>query len=421
MSRPVAAESSSEAPCPPSATHGGVVLAMVSAFTLATAAVYRWHPPGTERVLAAALVLAATALATFAIDLGWLAAHRRPSTGIDLAHDDPSLARTATKLLGLVASLAAIGGLYALFPEYHGRFYDDYYALLRVLVPVILVLAVPYFYFVDRHLREPRDGYWQAGRAVLGHWQEIDRALLGQHALGWLIKGFFLPLMFSYFTTDLARLMLGAPLAFPDFRAGYNFAYDFLYYVDVGLVSMGYLCAFRLTDTHLRSAEPTLSGWVVALVCYEPFWAVIGDRYFAYGSAATWGTWLGGRPLAYPLWGSLILGLTGIYVWATVSFGARFSNLTHRGIITSGPYRYVKHPAYLAKNLSWWLISVPFLVTDSWASSVRRCLLLAGVNLIYAARAATEERHLGADPVYRAYARYIDRHGLFSRGRRRAF
>ena len=364
-------------------------------------------------------MLGVTALATFAVDLGLFGAHRRPSTGLDLAHDDPSVARSATKLLGLVASLAAIGGLYALFPEYHGHFYDDYYALLRVLVPATLVLAGPYVYFVDRHLREPHDGYWHAGRAVLGHWREVDRGVLGQHALGWLIKGFFLPLMFSYFTTDLGRLLLGAPLRFPDFRAGYNFTYDFLYYVDVGLVSMGYLCAFRLTDTHLRSAEPTLRGWVVALVCYEPFWAVVGDRYFAYGSAATWGTWLAGRPLAYPLWGSAILFLTGVYVWATVSFGARFSNLTHRGIITSGPYRYLRHPAYVAKNLSWWLISVPFLVTDSWADSVRRSLLLVGVNLIYVARAATEEQHLRADPTYRAYAAFIDRRGLFSRWRRR--
>ena len=44
---------------------------------------------------------------------------------------------------------------------------------------------------------------------------------------------------------------------------------------------------------------------------------------------------------------------------------ARFSNLTHRGIITNGPYRYSKHPAYLAKNLSWWLVSMPFMITVS--------------------------------------------------------
>jgi hypothetical protein len=50
-----------------------------------------------------------------------------------------------------------------------------------------------------------------------------------------------------------------------------------------------------------------------------------------------------------------------IYVWSTAVFGLRFSDLTHRGIITNGPYRWVKRPAFLTKNLSWWMISVPFI------------------------------------------------------------
>lgn len=37
-----------------------------------------------------------------------------------------------------------------------------------------------------------------------------------------------------------------------------------------------------------------------------------------------------------------------IYAWATIMFGGRFSNLTHRGIITNGPYPWTKHPAYRA-------------------------------------------------------------------------
>ena len=97
-----------------------------------------------------------------------------------------------------------------------------------------------------------------------------------------------------------------------------------------------------------------------------------------------------------------------VYVWATIAFGARFSNLTHRGIITNGPYRYTKHPAYLAKNLSWWLISTPFMLTGSVEGTLRRCLLLGLLNLIYYFRAKTEERHLSLDPVYQRYAR-LDR------------
>ncbi len=100
-------------------------------------------------------------------------------------------------------------------------------------------------------------------------------------------------------------------------------------------------------------------------------------------------------------WAAAIIALTVIYALCTVSFGLRFSNLTHRGIITDGPYRFTKHPAYLAKNLSWWLISVPFVSEQGWGAALRNCMLLALLNLIYYARARTEERHLSRDPDVR--------------------
>jgi len=156
-------------------------------------------------------------------------------------------------------------------------------------------------------------------------------------------------------------------------------------------------------------------GWLVALICYEPFWSLINAQYLNYDSGRPWGVVLWDMPIIYGLWGGAILLLTGIYVWATVYFGARFSNLTHRGIITNGPYRYTKHPAYLVKNLSWWLISMPFIIHDGQISeSIRHCLMLLLVNGIYYIRAKTEERHLSKDPVYNAYAKWIETNGLLS-------
>jgi protein-S-isoprenylcysteine O-methyltransferase Ste14 len=117
-------------------------------------------------------------------------------------------------------------------------------------------------------------------------------------------------------------------------------------------------------------------------------------------------------------WGITILALVLIYGLSTVAFGMRFSNLTNRGIITSGPYRYTKHPAYLAKNLSWWMISMPFLSVLGPAAALRHCLLLGLLNGVYYLRAKTEERHLAADPAYVAYAAWIAERGLFARLRR---
>jgi protein-S-isoprenylcysteine O-methyltransferase Ste14 len=175
---------------------------------------------------------------------------------------------------------------------------------------------------------------------------------------------------------------------------------------------MTYAMSLRATDTHIRSTEPTAVGWLVALICYQPFWSLIGRQYLDYDTAPPWGARFAAIPWLYTLWGCVILGLVAVYAWATIAFGARFSNLTHRGIITVGPYRFTKHPAYLAKNLSWWLISVPFVVDADLAQTIRRCTLLLLLNSIYYLRAKTEERHLSLDPVYVQYARWIEHHGL---------
>jgi protein-S-isoprenylcysteine O-methyltransferase Ste14 len=154
-------------------------------------------------------------------------------------------------------------------------------------------------------------------------------------------------------------------------------------------------------------------GWAVALVCYDPFWSVIGNHYLNYETPYKWGAWLEQYPVLYVVWGSSILLLVFIYVWATISFGARFSNLTHRGIITNGPYRWTKHPAYVAKNLSWWMIAIPFIAGGTPMICLRNCLMLLGLNGIYFLRAKTEEWHLSRDPTYRSYADWIAEHGLF--------
>jgi protein-S-isoprenylcysteine O-methyltransferase Ste14 len=93
--------------------------------------------------------------------------------------------------------------------------------------------------------------------------------------------------------------------------------------------------------------------------------------------------------------------LLGIYVWATIVFGMRFSNLTNRGILSRGPYAIVRHPAYISKNLAWWLMSVPFM--RDWISTAG----LISWNLVYLVRAFTEERHLRQDRHYREYCERV--------------
>jgi protein-S-isoprenylcysteine O-methyltransferase Ste14 len=94
-------------------------------------------------------------------------------------------------------------------------------------------------------------------------------------------------------------------------------------------------------------------------------------------------------------------------------FGTRFSNLTHRGILTNGPYRWTKHPAYIAKNLAFWLTFIPFIVSQNIGDSIRRCVLLGLLNYVYYLRAKTEEANLSTDPVYAQYSEWMKEHGIF--------
>jgi protein-S-isoprenylcysteine O-methyltransferase Ste14 len=130
---------------------------------------------------------------------------------------------------------------------------------------------------------------------------------------------------------------------------------------------------------------------------------------------AEWSYWLGGHPWALAAMGAVLVALTAVYAWATIAFGLRFSNLTHRGVLTHGPYAWSRHPAYLSKNLFWWLSTLPFLATSGWADGVRNAALMAVVSGVYYWRARTEERHLGADPAYREYSDWIARNGSVPR------
>jgi protein-S-isoprenylcysteine O-methyltransferase Ste14 len=337
------------------------------------------------------------------------------------ARRKPDLRRVATRLCGLAATLALVAFVYWLFPEYSGSFYNPYWQFLRTLAPAA-ALAPVYFYWADARLADPDDEYLAFGRLVLGDWRAVSLRLVRHHLLSWTVKGFFLPLMVVYLGDEMRAFQQGLDALAQGNLSAYDLGYHLSYAADLLFCVVGYSSSMRLFDSQIRSVEPTVAGWLVALVCYQPFYSVIGKYYLQYDDSIYWDNWLQPFPALRSVWGTLIILLTVIYALCTVSFGLRFSNLTNRGIITAGPYRFSKHPAYIAKNLSWWLISVPFISDQGWQMAVRNCLLLGLLNLVYYARARTEERHLSRDPDYVAYALWINEHGLLrSLGRRLPF
>ncbi len=391
-------------------------IAGLAATLLAIAVLRDWQLPLHLKTLA---VIAAAGVSMAVVDLQFYGVNLNPTTGLAAAPVRPfDLARTVQKVLGFWLTVGAVAALYWLLPVYSEPFYAPFVQACFYCLPALLILAPLYIGYVDRLQLDPGDAYLDLARLLAGK-RPDDWSVLTAHARGWAIKAFFLPLMFVFANASLAKLMAHAsPTA--GFEQLFSFGIDLLYLIDVLLAVVAYTLTLRLFDSHIRSADPTVAGWVVCLFCYPPFWGAIGAKYLAYDQDGVyWGHFFGGYPILYVLWGSAILALVTVYAWATMAFGLRFSNLTNRGIITNGPYRWVKHPAYLCKNLSYWLISVPFLTSD-WSVAVKSCLLLAGLNVVYWLRAVTEERHLAADPAYREYQAFIARDGLWARLRRLA-
>ncbi|MGO8993493.1 MAG: isoprenylcysteine carboxylmethyltransferase family protein [Polyangiaceae bacterium] len=395
---------------PPSVTHFGLntiaIAVVIGVLYAIRAKALRVHDP----VLA---VCAAYVVPVVLFDLLILRVHRRATTGIDWDKPfTPDAARIATKLLGLAVTLAPFAIAYWAFPEYQGSFYDPFYGLLRRFWAGLLLSAVLYMVTLDGSLREPRDVYWRLGRVFLGRWRDADRAEIGNHYRGWLIKAYFFALFWVWLSGSTNNI-LNADLtnaSWSNLRA-YDLAYDFIFFIDLLLATVGYAMTYRVLDTHIRSAEPTMLGWTVALFCYEPFFRGLFEKQYIRYGGNSFGSWLAPYPTLRWAWAAVIVLLILVYVLATVAFGVRFSNLTHRGILTNGPYRFTKHPAYVAKNLSWWLASVPFVVSDSVPNAIKRSLLLGVLNFIYFMRAKTEERHLSHDPTYVEYALWMNEHG----------
>ncbi|VWX59883.1 methyltransferase family protein [Sphingorhabdus sp. 109] len=341
--------------------------------------------------------------------------HLRPSTGMDWNRPKPlkeTFDVSLVKLAGLWATWGMIATIYCVGRWYWTGQYQFSMEIMEAVAPWLFLLSIPYVLFTDRFAVEPRDSAWHFGQLLTGRKSEFDRQQIRHHLRAWAVKGFFLAFMLSIVPggfADLVRLDLDVLAGNPVEIAHWLIIAMFV--VDVQFATVGYLLTMKPLDAHIRTANPYLAGWVAALICYPPFILMGDDGPLNYHvNTADWAYWFAGQPVVLWIWGGLLVFLTAIYAWATIAFGLRFSNLTHRGILTHGPYSWTKHPAYVAKNAYWWLATMPFLVTSgSITDLVRNTVLIAAVSLVYYWRAKTEEKHLLSDPAYKEYAEWMDR------------
>ena len=372
-----------------------------------------YGPPRDPLAMTTAILLA-YAVPVLAIEVLVRRVHRNPSTGLDWSRPRrPDAQRILLKLLGLMATLLVFIAGHALFRLYEidelkvaGRF-------ALVYLPALAVLTVAYVYVVDSRQRAPHDAYWEIGAMIAGQVPVRLTPAIRAHMTGWAVKAFFLPIMLYYLMISAARVggldesFTGSAL---DIALGLLLIATIL---DLTVAVVGYTLTCRLFDAHIRSPNTYLAAWVVTLVCYYPFNEVVLRKVIDYRNDLAWNDVIGDYPMLFWPWLGAILLSLGLHLWSKCVYGLRWSNLTHRGIVTGGPYRYTKHPDYVSKSVFFWLTAAPFLTAaDGW-TAVTSTVALVVVNLIYWGRARTEEWHLSEDPDYVAYAVAMNERSIF--------
>ena len=352
--------------------------------------------------------------------------HRSPTTGIDWAKQTDwreTIDISLTKLAGLWATWAGIALVYGTCRFYWSNQWGGFPFAMQMFAaaaPIMFVASIPYVILLDRKLVEPRDGAFAFGSWLMSTGdpanREADGKAIANHLRSWAVKGFFLAFMLAIVPPGYGNfiradwsVVLHNPVALA------NWLITFMFMIDVAFATVGYVLTMRPLDAHIRSANPHAEAWMAALMCYPPFSLMAGggplDYYPGTHGPDGWTIWFAGQPVLLAVIGTVLVGLTAIYAWATMAFGFRFSNLTHRGILTHGPYAFSRHPAYLSKNLFWIISTVPFFTTGNVVDAGRATILMGVVCGIYYWRAKTEEKHLGTDPAYQAYSAWMDRNG----------
>jgi methyltransferase len=103
--------------------------------------------------------------------------------------------------------------------------------------------------------------------------------------------------------------------------------------------------------------------------------------------------------LAAPMF-AIFIAANALRWWVIRSLGAHWNvqvvDSTRLGVVTSGPFRYVRHPNYAAVFSE--LLALP-LIHTAWITAIAGAIAHIGV---LAQRLSTEERVLLANPDYRA-------------------
>jgi protein-S-isoprenylcysteine O-methyltransferase Ste14 len=306
------------------------------------------------------------------------------------------------------------------------------YVAYLVIAPMVLLTWRPRSLWVSKNVRIV--GYLArlagrrtrpADRRTEGDWRPTYEET---HALAFLlIKLFYGPLMVCATLTEynavqgILREIQEKASVQASSLVMWNWAFMLfvrgVFLVDSFIYATSYHSESGLLRNKLRYAETRPLHLMVCLGCYPPFnmptTALFGDSFHNpflpfHGQLA--------HPLTWVFRGLVVVFLL-LMLSSSLSLLTRASNLTNRGIVDWGPYRFVRHPGYLAKNLYWFVTLLPDLIPNTalpgftWAHYAGYLVVslwgFVGWCTMYFLRAVTEERFLMRDPDYVAYCKKV--------------
>lgn len=271
----------------------------------------------------------------------------------------------------------------------------------------MLIALIPYYFTLPSDYKTKSRIAWKAFPKLIKNLSltNVEKTAL----LSILVKAFFLPMMLFWLLENLSNVIQNGEqflLNYTFFPNGYWVFFYIILFVDVFFFTLGYILEHPKLGNEIKSVEPTLFGWIVVLLCYPPLNQVTNNIVGWYSNDFPEVSTIELQWVA----AILLLVLMSIYSWASVALNFKASNLTNRGIVSKGPYRWVRHPAYAAKNFAWLIGAMPILADRLSVSIYEFFIALLSVltwSYIYYLRSITEERHLMADEDYVKYCNKV--------------
>lgn len=341
-----------------------------------------------------------------------------------------SLKETSLQWLGMLAYFSILLFAWWALAEYSRDYYAPFFGMLPLLMLVGPIAAAIVFYLSEVFCGSYEKGGKELGllisRSVSGKFRfalaQAKWTIIRDELLSWMLYGFFLPINFVELVKTLGAVRGQEAVIFSgDWIQIQAFIIMAIYGMLIAAITPGYLFGTRLIRTETRHVDHTWFGWTITLICYDPIVTAVFGRWLDYRAAVEGPMWMrpwseafGGMPLMLFVIGGLIIFWEIIHLWGEAQFGLRASNISNRGVITTGLFRLTKHPIFISKCAGWLLIWVPFMAGGDLVTNLRYTILWGFVCVIYILRAVAEERVMANDKDYVTYGLYMDKHGMFA-------